>query len=168
MSDEIPVVTDADVEAIRVQFQPGAVVPSSKLYGALSRLMHDQRRPLAHQTSFGHALRRGGWISHRDRRRYGGVQHETSCWVVPGAPPDIEHDEQVYATLRDLGPGIHSDEAVFERYQALTRKHGWRWTYSPAELSRWMTRHHFVRMQYKKQKCRFVGEERLIKIEGPR
>lgn len=162
---EVGYVTSEDVAEVQAQFRPGSVVSASRLYEVLSRLMHDQRRPLAHQVAFGHALRREGWDRQRIRRRVNGKQEEYAGWHVPGRSPVIEQDEQMMETLRTLGGGIHSEELIWTRYRELIEANGWRWTLSETDVKRWLTRKVFVRMggqgQDKGKKCRFVAPERL-------
>jgi hypothetical protein len=157
-AEQVAVVTDDDVERIRVQLRPGSVHPATLFFTLYVRLMEADRRPIAHRTSLGHALRRAGFIHHRARRRIKGVQEEIASWVVPGAPPVDEEGDRMGHVLRSLGPGIHSNALIWQRYTDLAREHGWAWTMSERQLSFWLTKHHFVKQP---GKMRFVPPEKI-------
>ena len=161
MSDDIEqvaVVTDHDVERIRVQLKPGSVHPATLFFTLYVRLMEADRRPIAHRTALGHALKRAGFVHHRVRRRVKGKQEETASWVVPGAPPVDEEDRRMGQVLRSLGPGIHPNALIWQRYSDLARENGWAWAMGERQLAHWLTKHNFVRQP---NKTRFVPPEKI-------
>lgn len=157
----MPAVTPDDVALIQAQVRPGSLQPASHLFTLYARLMQADRRPVAHRTSLGHALRAAGWESKRVRQRVGGKPTDVASWFVPGAPPVDEETARMKATLIKLGEGIHPEEMIWETYQRLAREHGWRWTSDRLSMVRWLTRHGFVRMTEKGKVSRYVAPERL-------
>lgn len=162
MSEEqIGVVTPQDVAEIQKGYAAGTVVSASTLYGVLSKMMGEQRRPLAHQTAFGHALRREGWVRHRVRRRFAGRPTEISAWIVPGPRALDDESAHVYDALTRMGGGIHPNLAIFEAYQELAREEGWAASLDFNGLQRWLTKKGFVRMTEKGKPSRFVDPTRV-------
>lgn len=150
-----------DVVALREQFQPGEVVPSVKLYARYEALMIAAGRPVEHQTSLGHALRRADWTRKRVRKSVGSKIQETASWVIPGKPALSEGDAHVYDALDALGEGIHPNLTIFAKYQELARREGWSSTLDLNGLQRWLTRKGFVRLRDKGKACRYVAAERV-------
>jgi hypothetical protein len=163
MSDDtgqVAVVTEQDVDRIRAQFKPGSVHPAKLFFTMYVGLMEADGRPVAHQTALGHALRRAGFVRHRARRRVNGRQEETCSWIVPGGPPANQEDERMGHVLRSLGPGVHANRLIWDRYSDLAREHGWTWAMGEIDLARWLTKHNFVRLR-DNGGSRFVPPEKI-------
>lgn len=151
-----PVVTDDDVESIREKFMPGSTQTVASIYTVYVRLMESQRRPIAHRTSLGHALRRASWTRVRLRKRVAGKPTEESAWAVPGAPNPNEDHDNVMTVLGDLGEGEHPSATIFQRYGELGRRYGWRGMMSETQLARMLTKMGYIRTTKRGVPCRIV------------
>ena len=151
-----PVVTPHDVERLEGQLKPSSLQTSAHIYTLYVRLMESDRRPIAHRTALGHALRRAGWKRSRLRKRVAGKPTEEAGWLVPGVP-DVEEDRRhVLEVMGDLGEGEHPNTMIFQRYAELGRRNGWRGMLSEHQFAGLLTRMGYVRTTVKGVPCRIV------------
>lgn len=154
-------VTEQDVERIRVQLKPGSVHSAANLFAMYTQLMEADGRPAAHPTTLGHALGRAGFIKYRARRRINGKQRETSSWAVPGARKLVnEESERMGQVLRALGPGIHPNRLIWQEYDRMAREKGWAHGMGERDVARWLTKNNFVRLP-EHGGSRFVPPEKI-------
>lgn len=138
---QIGAVTEEDVRALLATLKPGGVYPSAELWGRYTRAMEAAGRPWGNRNQLGRRLTALGCEKHRSRRMVRGQQTETSAWIIPGAPPRDEEAQRILATIADLGgDGIYPVDEVWDRYQALARRHGWTWTLNESGLARRLTK----------------------------
>jgi hypothetical protein len=155
---QIGAVTEPDVRALLEDLKPGAVYPSTELWTRYVRAMDEQGRLIGNRNQLGRALTALGFKKHRTRKTVGGVPQEIHSWIVPGAPPVDEEYDRIRSMIEKLGgDGIYPVDSIWDTYQSLARRHGWRWTLSEQALMSRLTKMGYDRTrQYKGRKTRYL------------